>query len=83
MPAARGRVGARRGGRWGTMASLTGAAWPVTGGFEVPTRLDGDAADMDNDGDPDAILGNDANQQNRYWENALGIPTPALQRSTS
>jgi hypothetical protein len=38
------------------------------------TTLDGEAADMDNDGDPDLLLGNDGNQQNRYFENVRGIP---------
>jgi hypothetical protein len=47
---------------------------------EVPTTsnggttLDADCADMDNDGDEDLLLANDGNQQNRYFENALGVP---------
>ncbi|GJM21104.1 MAG: hypothetical protein DHS20C15_10190 [Planctomycetota bacterium] len=36
--------------------------------------LDGEAADMDNDGDPDLLLSNDLNQQNRYYQNTLGVP---------
>ncbi len=38
------------------------------------TTLDGECADMDGDGDTDILLSNDGNQQNRYWENALGVP---------
>ncbi len=38
------------------------------------TTLDGECADMDGDGDTDILLANDANQQNRYWENVLGVP---------
>ncbi len=38
------------------------------------TTLDGEAADMDGDGDEDLLLANDANQPNRYWENVLGVP---------
>jgi len=38
------------------------------------TTLDGEAADMDGDGDEDLLLANDGNQQNRYFENALGVP---------
>jgi hypothetical protein len=39
------------------------------------TTLDADTGDLDNDGDSDAILANDGGgQQNRYWENVLGVP---------
>ena len=38
------------------------------------TTLDGEAADMDGDGDEDLLLANDSNQANRYWENVLGVP---------
>ena len=38
------------------------------------TTLDGECADMDGDGDPDIMLSNDANQNNRYWQNTLGVP---------
>jgi hypothetical protein len=36
--------------------------------------MDGDTGDMDGDGDDDVVIANDANQQNRYYENILGIP---------
>jgi len=36
--------------------------------------LDGECADMDGDGDTDILLSNDGNQNNRYWQNTLGIP---------
>jgi hypothetical protein len=61
--------------RNGTTLGGSLAAWN-----EVPaignsgTTLDGGAADMDGDGDPDILLGNDSGQPNRYWENALGVP---------
>ena len=38
------------------------------------TSLDGECADMDGDGDEDILVANDSGQQNRYLENALGIP---------
>jgi hypothetical protein len=38
------------------------------------TTLDGECADMDGDGDTDLLLCNDGNQNNRYWENVLGVP---------
>ncbi|GJM21423.1 MAG: hypothetical protein DHS20C15_13380 [Planctomycetota bacterium] len=50
------------------------ATWP-----ELPASgnsnqsLDADLADMDNDGDPDILLSNE-NQDNRYYENVLGVP---------
>jgi len=42
--------------------------------FNGGTTLDGETADMDNDGDPDLLLANDGGQQNRYFENVLGVP---------
>jgi hypothetical protein len=45
---------------------------PVSG--NGGTSLDADCADMDNDGDPDIVLVNDANRQNRYYQNVLGVP---------
>lgn len=36
--------------------------------------LDGECADMDNDGDTDILLSNDVGQQGKYWQNTLGIP---------
>jgi hypothetical protein len=38
------------------------------------TTLDGECADMDGDGDTDILLANDGNQNNRYWQNTLGVP---------
>jgi hypothetical protein len=38
------------------------------------TTLDADTGDLDGDGDDDVVLANDANQQNRYFPNVLGIP---------
>jgi hypothetical protein len=36
--------------------------------------LDGDVADVDNDGDDDLLVANDANQQNYLFSNVLGVP---------
>jgi len=38
------------------------------------TTLDGDTVDVDNDGDQDLAVANDANQQNYLYINSLGIP---------
>ena len=38
------------------------------------TTLDGDTVDVDNDGDQDLAMANDANQQNYLYTNVLGIP---------
>ncbi|MGQ0551644.1 MAG: FG-GAP repeat domain-containing protein [Planctomycetota bacterium] len=38
------------------------------------TTLDADAVDIDNDGDDDLIVSNDANQQNFLNTNTLGVP---------
>ncbi|MCB9897450.1 MAG: VCBS repeat-containing protein [Planctomycetes bacterium] len=59
--------------RTGTTTLGSTASWP-----ELPTNadtsLDGECADMDGDGDPDILVANGANQQNRYLENVLGVP---------
>jgi hypothetical protein len=58
-----------------TSSSGSLANWP-----ELPASgngnitLDGEAADMDGDGDPDLMLANDGNAQNRYFQNSLGVP---------
>ncbi len=49
------------------------------------TTLDGDVADMDNDGDEDLLLSNDGNQQNFLFSNVLGVPdthAPTIYRIT-
>ncbi len=61
--------------RTGTTVLGSLAPWP-----ELPiignggTSRDGECADMDNDGDPDLLMGVDQGQANRYFENVLGIP---------
>lgn len=61
--------------RSGTTSGGSLAGWnelPTTGNGS--TTLDGECADMDNDGDPDILLANDGGAQNRYFENVLGVP---------
>jgi hypothetical protein len=61
--------------RNGTSAGGSVATWP-----EMPaadnggTTWDSAAGDVDNDGDPDLLLGNESGQPNRLWLNALGVP---------
>lgn len=38
------------------------------------TTLDGEEVDIDNDGDADLAVANDANQQNYLYRNTLGVP---------
>jgi hypothetical protein len=51
------------------------APWP-----EMPANgnggisMDAECVDTDGDGDPDVILANDLNSQNKFYENVLGIP---------
>ncbi len=69
----------------------TGTA-PLSPGNELPTNgtngqtsLDGECADLDNDGDPDIILANDGGSQNRHFINTLGVPdthAPTVERWT-
>jgi hypothetical protein len=63
-----------------------GANWQETpSNFNGGTTLDGEAADMDGDGDPDFLLAQDGNQNNQYWENSKGIPdvhAPTFERWT-
>jgi len=50
------------------------------------TTLDGDTVDVDNDGDADLAVANDANQQNYLYRNNLGIPdshAPVVQLITN
>lgn len=72
--------------RTGTSSGGSQASWP-----ELPpsnnggTSLDADCADMDGDGDPDVLIANDGNQQNRYFQNVLGVPdthAPTFQKIT-
>ncbi|MCB9916618.1 MAG: VCBS repeat-containing protein [Planctomycetes bacterium] len=61
--------------RTGTTTGGSLASWsetPASG--NGGTTLDGECGDMDGDGDTDILLANDQNQQNRYWENVLGVP---------
>ncbi len=58
----------------------TGASGGLAPWAETPasgnggTTLDADVGDLDGDGDPDIALANDGNQNNRSWENVLGVP---------
>lgn len=70
----------------------TGLGSGLAPGHELPstnnagTTLDGECADMDNDGDPDILVANDGNQQNRYQPNSLGIPdthAPTIHQMTT
>jgi len=61
--------------RTGTTSGGSLASWnelPSSG--NGGTTLDGESADMDNDGDPDLLLANDGGQANRYFENVEGVP---------
>ncbi len=57
-----------------TRTGTGGASVEVPASGNGGTTLDGEAADMDGDGDVDLLLSNDANQNNRYWPNVLGVP---------
>ena len=61
--------------RNGTTNGGSLASWeelPASGNGNI--TLDGEVADMDGDGDPDLLLANDQNAQNRYFQNVLGVP---------
>ncbi len=45
-----------------------------TGSWNLGTELDGDWADVDNDGDEDILVANDQGQQNRLVRNVFGVP---------
>ena len=72
--------------RTGTTSGGSLYSWdelPSSGNSQ--TSLDGECADMDNDGDPDILIGNDAGGANRYFENVLGVPdthAPTFERFT-
>jgi hypothetical protein len=59
-------------------AGATGSIYPQgelpTGTPGGLTSLDGDTVDVDNDGDADLAVCNDANQQNYLYRNLLGVP---------
>ena len=70
--------------RNGTSSSGSLAPWSEIVGNSA-TSLDGECADMDNDGDPDVLVANDTGAQNRYQENVLGVPdthAPTFERFT-
>jgi hypothetical protein len=60
-----------RTGGGGSLAALF-PELPETGNGQ--TSLDGDAGDLDNDGDEEVVIANDGNGQNRLFINLLGIP---------
>ncbi len=61
------------GGPVGFTRTGVGAEPPETpASLNGGTTLDGEAADLDGDGDLDLLLANDGNQQNRVWFNELG-----------
>ena len=61
--------------RNGTSSSGGLATWHELPQFQNGGQsLDGEAGDLDNDGDPDLVRADDANQQNRYMPNTLGVP---------
>ena len=72
--------------RTGTTTGGSLASWPeLPASGNTGTTLDGECADFDGDGDPDILLANDANQQNRYDQNVLGVPdthAPTVQQLT-
>ncbi len=68
-----------------TRTGTGGAANEVPASGNGSTTLDGEAADMDGDGDMDLLLANDNNAVNRLWVNALGVPdshAPTFERFT-
>jgi hypothetical protein len=69
MPATQGIY--HRTGGGGSLAALF-PELPETGNGQ--TSLDGDAGDLDGDGDEDFLIANDGNGQNRLFTNLLGIP---------
>jgi hypothetical protein len=60
--------------RAGASGSIYAQGELPTGNPGGLTTLDGDTADVDNDGDQDLAVSNDSNQQNYLYRNALGIP---------
>ncbi len=60
--------------RAGASGSLYAQGELPTGTPGALTSLDGETADVDNDGDQDLAVSNDANQQNYLYRNVLGVP---------
>jgi hypothetical protein len=54
--------------------SLAAAFPELPGSFNGGKSHDGDAGDLDGDGDEDLLIANDNNQQNRLFTNVLGVP---------
>jgi len=69
-----------QGGQGGGLYHRTGVALGQSPNFELPSTynggqsLDGEWADVDNDGDLDIALFNDNNQGNHIFRNTLGVP---------
>jgi hypothetical protein len=71
--------------RTGGGGSLAAAFLELPGNFNGGTSLDGEWADLDNDGDLEILLGNDSNQGNWMFRNILGVPdthAPAFYKVT-
>lgn len=60
--------------RTGVAAGQAPAPEMPTGNPGALTTLDIDTGDVDGDGDDDAFVANDGNQQNYLYTNALGVP---------
>ncbi len=73
-------VGGNAQGLAGQYHNTTGQGTSLYPQIETPgfgnsgTARDGEAGDLDNDGDTDYLIANDANQDNDRWDNVLGVP---------
>ena len=71
--------------RTGGGGGLADAFLELPSNFNGGTSLDGEFADLDNDGDLEILLGNDGNQGNWMFRNVLGVPdthAPVLYKVT-